>query len=77
MTVITSPLVTVDPQIHVEFRNQPDPGQGLKLTKLTKLISYCQKHISYGYFNPYRPILTWHSKFELNMMIPENFVFLH
>ena len=38
MTTITSPLVTVDPQIHVEFRNQPDPGQGLKLTKL---ISWC------------------------------------
>ena len=41
MAAITSPLVTVDPQIHVELRNQPDPGQGLKLTKLTKLISYC------------------------------------
>ena len=61
----------------MECRNQPDPGQGLKLPKLPKLISYYQKCISYGYFNPCRPILTWHSKFELNMMIPENLVFLH
>ena len=46
MVVITSPWAMMDPQIHVEFRNQSDPGQGLKLTKLTKLISYCWKHVS-------------------------------
>ena len=62
MTAITSPLVTQPSTewldiTEVQEQTRP-PGLGVKLTKLTKLISHCQKCISYGYFNPFRLILS-------------------
>ena len=79
MTAITSPLVTQSSTEWLDITEVQEPTRpwtGSKINKINKINYLLLKDISYGYLRSYRPILTWHSKFELIMMIGESGHFL-